>query len=379
MAAQLTLLSPVAAPLYPSMDFYPTSPIQIFPPPLPTRPCLRSRCGVTMRLQLSTLGLTAPATGWSPKGHVQPHRNNLPRRRNIKRVVLHDNEQDEVDAKAIETKSTAEVEYPKAQAQVAKAASPVHVQPHRTNLPRRRKVRHFVVHDTDDDVVEATEAKPALTLNVERVKAPVAASHPPIQSPFVPSIPINESNLQILVPGISMTFADITTTLEQLPGHSSAEPYTHIVSIGYKDGDGPAIKRAYEGRAQRLHLYLSSSADTTRATRAGLGLTDAQLRTARDFMAEALPHLSMKDSQSRVRLLITGPNGRPTDIVCVAACYFAFVTGKTMEDVLHFIDAEDEILSVWKGEVSEDEAEKVEKIARAWSWLSNIIGSGIRA
>lgn len=355
-------MSPTTAPLYPSMDFYPTSAIQTFPPPLPAnRQSLRSRCGVTMRLQLTTNGLTSPVCGRSPKVHVQPHRNNLPRRRNIKRIVIRDPE-DDVEA-TVESKVN-EVE-PKAQEVPIKIASPVHVQPCRDNLPRRRKVNRIVVHDTDDDFVNTTKTlEPAARVQ--------SVSHPAIEGPFVPIIPANDAQLQTIVPRVSMAFADITSDLESLPGYSSAEPYTHIVRIGYGDNSEGAVKRENEGRTQYCDLYLPESARANGPGRAGLALTDAQLRTARDFMAEALPQL-VQGSASGIRLLVAGPHGRPTDVVSVTACYFAFVSGKSMEDVLLFIDAEDEFLSVWKGEVSEEEAEKVGKIAQAWSWLSAIV------
>ena len=64
---------------------------------------------------------------------------------------------------------------------------------------------------------------------------------------------------------------------------------------------------------------------------------------------------------------------RMTNIVCVAACYYSFVSGKSMEDVLRIIDDKEDFSSTWKGEVTEDESDKVEQIARAWSWLSSII------
>lgn len=370
MTTEIRTAPAMSAPLYTSMEVYPTGPILHFPPPLPVRQSLRSRCGVTMHLQLSTHGLAGPPLGWSPKGHVQPHRNNLPRRRNIKRVVLHDHEEDEV--KAVEVKVEVEVAVESPKVQEAKVVPAVHVEPHRNNLPRRRNVKRIVVHDTDED-----NNAPALAITrpvlapIRQVRAQVV-SHPPIEGPFVPAIPSDDSHLQLLVPGIFMAFADMHTQADQLPGHTAPQSYTHVVRIGY--GEEAAVERVSEGRMQSLYLRLPSTALENGSGRAGLGLTDAQLRAARDFMAEAHPHLSLSpESSSNIRLLVTGPHGRPTDVMCVAACYFSFVTGKSMDDVLRFIDAEDEILSVWKGEVSDDESERVEKIARAWSWLSNII------
>ena len=89
----------MSATLYTTADQYPTAPIPTFPPPLPAdRIPLRVRCGVTMRLHLSTHGLANGASWPSPKGHVQPQRAHLPRRRNPRRVVLHEHEEGRVAA-----------------------------------------------------------------------------------------------------------------------------------------------------------------------------------------------------------------------------------------------------------------------------------------
>ncbi|KAI0343589.1 hypothetical protein BDW22DRAFT_1186151 [Trametopsis cervina] len=352
---------PASAPLYPSMEFYPTSPLQIFPPPMPSRQSLRSRCGVTMRLQLTTNVMGAG--GWSTKGHVQPHRHNLPRRRNPKRVVLHE----DVIVEVPEKKVAPAVEKPKVESE-AKVAPLQHSQPQRNNLPRRRRVNRMVVHDTEDDVAQVATIKPVSERVATHKKTQAVTSYPPIEVPYVPTIPTNDAHLQILIPGVAVTFGD-NIRPEQLPGDSSEEPYTHVVHIHQNHTDEPASRRETQGKTQIMHLHVSSSANAG-TTRAGLALTDAQLRAARDFMAEALPH---PETPKGVSILVLGPHGRPTDIMCVAACYLAFVSGKSTEEVLLFIDAEEEYLSAWKGEVTEDESEKVEQIARAWSWLSNIV------
>ena len=62
--------------------------------------------------------------------------------------------------------------------------------------------------------------------------------------------------------------------------------------------------------------------------------------------------------------MIATPFGRPTDAMCVAGCYLAFISKKTVEDVLRYIDEEEDFLSVWKGEVSENEVERTEQVAR---------------
>ncbi|KAI0683991.1 hypothetical protein BC835DRAFT_674509 [Cytidiella melzeri] len=358
MAAQVVVLSTVTAPLYSSMDFYPTSPIQTFPPPLPARQTLRVRCGITMRLHLSTHGLTSPMTGWSPKGHVQPHRHNLPRRRNPKRVAVLDREHDEDDARALAKKIVSEDVNPLE----LKQFSPTHVQPTRNSLPRRRKAHRIVVHDIDGDEEEVVTSKPMSEQGIIPTRAHITPSYPPIEAPYIPSTNTVDSQLQSLLPNVFMAFSDSTTSLDDLPGLSSAEPYTHVVHVGYSDEEAHSCERTTEGETQYLHLDLPSSARTTGASRLSLELTDAQLHAAREFMAEALPHL---DISTGARMLVTGPHGRPTDVVSIAACYFAFVSGKSIEDILLFIDAEEDFLSTWKGEVTEDEADKLQRIAQA--------------
>ena len=339
MAARVGILSAVAAPLYAPVDLYPTSPIQTFPPPLPTSPStLRARCGVTMRVQLPT---QSPQSAWSPKGHVQPHRHNLPRRRNPKRFVIIDHDHDDV----------------------AKSAAP------KSPSPILRETRLVVVNKDNSNNAEKATSKPKSEQGIAVGKARVASSHPPIESPYIPSINADDPHLQSLIPDVFMAYSRPNTRLEDLPGYSAAEPYTHVVHIDTNDEEA-ATKRVSEGRTQHLHLNVPSSSQASGSSRAGLELTDAQLRAARDFMAEAKPLLV---HNSGVRILVTGPYGRPTNIVCVAACYYSFVSGKSMEDVLRIIDDKEDFSSTWKGEVTEDESDKVEQIARAWSWLSSII------
>ncbi|KAI0090793.1 hypothetical protein BDY19DRAFT_992204 [Irpex rosettiformis] len=332
MAARIGILSAVAAPLYPSMEFYPTSPIQTFPPPIQMKPTpLRVRCGITMRLQLPN---QSPQNAWSAKGHLQPHRHNLPRRRNPKRFTIVDRDNDDAEKGA-----------------VTKTSSPI-----------LRQVIPAVVN-TDSSKADVATSKPMSEQGIAVVKAQVAASHPPIESPYIPSINADDHHLQSIIPDVFMAYSNLNTSLEELPGYSTAEPYTHVVHIDIAD-EGNAIKQVSEGCIHHLHLTLPSSSCATHSSRAGLKLTDGQLRTARDFMAEARPLL---ENNAGVRILVTGPYGRPTDIVSVVACYYSFVSGKSMENVLRFIDAKEDFSSTWKGEVTEDEADKVEEVARGWS------------
>ena len=354
-----------------------------FPPPLPDeRPPLRVRCGVTMRLHLSTHGLSPPA--WpSPKGHVQPHRNHLPRRRNPRRVVLYDH--DEVKVAEVVTEQKVQTPAPVVEEEMKEEkgsteetlvedgllAAKGHLEPHRSHLPRRRNIRRIVFHDTDDDKPAAVSATPKDAPAAEAA-APEAESIP-VADPFALVPPADQSQLQVVLPSMSIAYASDDEALEHLPGYSTEEPYTHVVSIRY--GESSSLKPLRERHCTRLRLTLAPR--DSGAARSGLGLSDAQLRAARDFLAELRPDLHI--APAGVCILITTPPEHPTNAMCVLACYLAFVTGKDVDDVLRAIDGEEGFLSAWKGEVSEDEVERVEKIARAWSWMSHVVKPNVAA
>ena len=91
MALVQTALTPLAIPTRTrsaGMIVYPTTPLSVFPPPpppvfLPTQMHNRMGAGVGLTLQIDS-PFKPPAGPWSPKGHIQPHRSHLPRRRNPK-------------------------------------------------------------------------------------------------------------------------------------------------------------------------------------------------------------------------------------------------------------------------------------------------------
>ena len=297
-------------------DAYPTSPLGVFPPPGPApviRRSLRDRCGVSLTLEIEapfkSLRLSHAQGPWSPKGHTQPHRNNLPRRRNPKPCFTNFKD--------------VHVEFPKPP--TPKAQTPI---------PAAASVQ-FV--------------------------APVPADIPtPLQPPKA-----DETHMQPIIPALWVAFS-------QAVDRSYEEGFTHIVDICYGSNAKGTSERIWEGRVQRLKLTLPESARKCEG-RAGLALTDAQLRTARDFIAECLPQsIAALPDQTDIRVLVTTPPGRPTDAMCVLGCYLAFVAGREVDTVLRCIDEEDCILSAWKGEVSGEETERIEKIARGWSWLSTI-------
>ncbi|KAI0774914.1 hypothetical protein BD413DRAFT_472091 [Trametes elegans] len=333
-AITTTSTAPTLAPLgIPGKPFalYPSSPLKVFPPPAPAiRRPLRERCGVSLTLHIESPA--APGAGlkpskvpgpWSPKGHVQPHRNHLPRRRNAKPRF------------AYYTDKRAPPESPKPTPAATPAAIPT---------PKAEPVPSY-------------EAKP----------------------------PTEEPRLQAIIPALWVAFAQEDKEKEGGRTENAREHdgFTHVVEIHHA-GDAAyasgSTEKLWDGRAQRLRLALPTSAAATAATtgagaggRAGLALSDAQLRAARDFVAECLPHaVASLPEQGTVRVLVTTPRGRPTDAMCVIGCYLAFVAGQGAEAILRCIDDEESVDSVWKSEVSGDEAERIEKIARSWSWLSAV-------
>ncbi|KAH9833978.1 uncharacterized protein C8Q71DRAFT_154935 [Rhodofomes roseus] len=299
------LTIPAAGPS--TIGIYPTSPLAQFPPPVPVlRTPLRERCGFTAELSLTiktSFGQQQACSGsWSPKGHIQPHRSHLPRRRKaqIKRIVFYDDE------------------------------------PEQTQPP-----------------------------------APAPGAFVP------PPKPADEPCLQEAVPGLFVAFKTEST-------HPHDASYTHIIDVCYPlpGYDAGATEQAYqpEGRVHRLRLVLPEASKEP-PVRAGLALTEAQLRAARDFLAQALPYGSAAQQsvatrpaadKQATRVLISTPPRRPTDAMSIVGCYLAFASRKSVDTALRCIDDEPEFLSVWKGEVSEDEVARVERVARMWSWLSGI-------
>ncbi|PSR71536.1 hypothetical protein PHLCEN_2v12587 [Hermanssonia centrifuga] len=324
-----------------------------------------------MKVQIPHNIYAASPAPWSPKGHVQPHHGTIPRRRNPKRIVFYD----------VDTDTPKEKEPPAMVATPVKCAAPAEadmpvatdplnpapkgpIQPHRSHLPRRRNPKPIVFHDVETD----SPAEKKCTVEPLEVEAPVTTDPDPLAPAFIADDPSIQEVLSILV----LAFKGETSPSASLPGHSD-KSYTHVLSITYGAGEGTS-EEIYKDRIHHLRLTLPAAAVAEGAPRAGLGLTVAQIRASRDFIAQALPNpLAQPADRSDVRILITAPHKRPTDAMCVLACYLAFTSGKAVEDILLHFDGDEEFLSVWKGEVSGEEVEKVEKIARSWSWLSSIV------
>ena len=351
MALVQTALTPLAIPTRTrsaGMIVYPTTPLSVFPPPpppvlLPTQMHNRMGAGVGLTLQIDS-PFKPPAGPWSPKGHIQPHRSHLPRRRNPKPCFQ--NFYATAETAAQKPKST----------------------PAPTRTPKVERV-----------------SAPAPTSTSTSIYSPTA----PIPTPCPPKA--DEPHLQEIIPALWVAFSDSTpplssnssTSTSTTSAHEIQEAgFTHIVEIAHSAGEPSAagsIERRWDvtRQAQRLRLVLPASAreQPQKTGRAALALTDAQLCAARDFVGECLPGelaaAALPDSeQGAVRVLVTAPPGRPTDVMCVVGCYLGFAARRGVEEVLRCVDEEEAVLSVWKGEVSGEEVERIEEIARGWSWLT---------
>ncbi|KAI0653332.1 hypothetical protein C8Q70DRAFT_927955 [Cubamyces menziesii] len=312
-AAVAPALLPLVIPSKSRSDaiaLYPSSPLKVFPPPAPViRRPLRERCGVSLTLHIDApfFNPSKVPGPWSPKGHLQPHRNHLPRRRNPKPCFAN-------------------------------------------------------FHDKSAPTPAARSPAAATPEQPKAVPAEEYAFNPP---------KAEEPRLQAIIPALWVAFGT-----DDNRAHEAG--FSHVVEICYASDatayDAGSSDRHWDAqaKAQRLRLALPEAARNHNG-RASLALSDAQLRAARDFIAECLPKdVAAHPEQNAVRVLVTTPQGRPTDAMCLIGCYLAFVAEQSAEDILRCIDEEESVESVWKGEVSGDETERIEKVARSWSWLSSI-------
>ena len=335
-------------PVYYAPEMYPSSPLPSFPPPAPMASrSLQDRAGVSLRIK-TNVGSTDNAPYWSPVKNSQPHRTNLPRRRNPKRMRTFPVDTPVSEKVPIELK-----EKEQEKSLVDEKKSP--------EQPVNEKSK-ALFEEVEPDLFVAPEVL------LSRPTGQVIGLHPQ-----------DSDQLQEIIPGLCIAFSDDGPSAVQ-PEPTEGRSWTHIVNITYPaetetlDHNGTCEQTSRDG-VQRLHIVLPtvSRAQLKSSARPGLGLTDAHLRTVRDFIAQALPRtLAELPGQKDICILVTAPHGRPTDAMCAVACYLSFASGRSVDDVLRLVDEEEDFLSIWKGEVSGDECDRTQKIARSWSWLNQV-------
>jgi len=213
------------------------------------------------------------------------------------------------------------------------------LEPRAHNLPRRRKVSDNTIRKVSETTVKyAASPKVDLDHIVEH----------------------DGTCLQALVPDLFVAFADGEVQSQM---HNT---FTHIVEISSRRPMtvGKTIELLLDDETQKLHLIVPIDTNDDGQTI----LTSAQLLAVRNFLSQAMPryyHLPHDPGEyPTVRILITTSNGRATDAVSAAACYLAFESGESVCKVLECINEEEDISETWRGVISGDGIDFVERIAR---------------
>ena len=123
-----------------------------------------------------------------------------------------------------------------------------HIQPHRSHLPRRRNPKPCFqnFHATAEAAAQKPKPMPTpvLTPKVERVSAPAPTSTSismpitPIPTPCPPKA--DEPHLQEIIPALWVAFSDSTAPLSGTASNSAHEiqtGFTHIVEIAHSAGE----------------------------------------------------------------------------------------------------------------------------------------------
>jgi len=178
-----------------------------------------------------------------------------------------------------------------------------------------------------------------------------------------------------VIPGMFIAFHDDRDKAVKVS--EGGKQFTHVISISSSNAPGRAVEYSstYDdgSHIRALHLTIPHLAINPPSPRTNpshvhrLSLSLSQLRMARDFLSLALPYTPdstpMAWTTSCTRLLITTPLGRPVDALCTIAAYLSFTSGEDVCDVLNGIDEIEELESVWKRKICEDDVELIQMIA----------------
>lgn len=143
--------------------------------------------------------------------------------------------------------------------------------------------------------------------------------------------------------------------------------YTHIVTISLADAASSqetSTDFPDGSRVQALHLSIPNpSVALMRAWRTGLGLSPEQLASATTFLSDA------SSGPSTPRVLVTCAHQRQTDAMAVVLTYLSKSLQEDVDEVSKVIDMVDDLQSVWKGEVTEDELDTIRSVLMDNGWI----------
>ncbi|KAG2338275.1 hypothetical protein BDR05DRAFT_969347, partial [Suillus weaverae] len=145
-------------------------------------------------------------------------------------------------------------------------------------------------------------------------------------------------------------------------------PFSHVLRIEPVEdiaASGSRSEEMMEGvlRTQKLTLKCPRQGRSWGYT----ALSASQLLAARDYLSLIMPYSSCvvpkHPPRSKVQLLIVAPADRAVDVISVVVCYLAFASGYHADTVMQCI-GEEKYDEVWKGGISQEGLDFVERIAR---------------
>ncbi|KAG0701172.1 hypothetical protein DFH29DRAFT_852912 [Suillus ampliporus] len=174
-------------------------------------------------------------------------------------------------------------------------------------------------------------------------------------------------HLQEIVEGLYVAFAD-AHEVDTLCAEAGV-PFSHILRIEPVEDVAASDSRSEETMdgvfgAQKLTLKCPAQGNGAGFT----ALNASQLLAARDYLSLIMPYSNRPVPKIHppcfnVQLLVVAPAGRVVDVMSVVVCYLAFSSRHHAETVMQLI-GEEEYDEVWKGGISQEGLDFVERIAR---------------
>ncbi|KAG2121751.1 hypothetical protein DEU56DRAFT_93120 [Suillus clintonianus] len=174
-------------------------------------------------------------------------------------------------------------------------------------------------------------------------------------------------HLEKILEGLYVAFAD-AHEVDTLCAEAGV-PFSHVLRIEPVEdiaASGSRSEETMEGyfRTQKLTLKCPGQGRSAGYT----ALNASQLCAARDYLSLVMPYSSRiipkpHPPRFNVQLLVVAPADRAVDVMSVVVCYLAFSSGYHAETVMQCI-GEEEYDEVWKGVISPEGLDFVERIAR---------------